>query len=317
MLDLPLAIALTLIGSVLKIFAFVFEKKGQNQIPQDVHGLNRIFRSAKTPIWDLGFILAISTFPLTIISINAGYLSVLMPLYNFGMLVLVLLGIVYLKEKVTKNELIGIAILIVGVVLLGFSTESNGLVKSVSVVCTAVYIIILAAVPFVISLFYKDRALFYSLVAGVVISIAVILVKIISITITAMPGMSNGLNIFSIQLDENLIFGIFFPGWQVLSLLTWGVILFIVFHEVALIFAFKTGRAMFVVPIEKVSSIAMPAIAGFLLFQESANPIVIIGFVLSLIGSVILTKLQIQIEKELESNRAAAGPEIAAPESGV
>jgi uncharacterized membrane protein len=317
MLDLPLAITLTLIGSVLKIFGFVFEKKGQNLIPQDVHGLNRIFRSAKTPIWDLGFLVAISTFPLTIISINAGYLSVLMPLYNFGILVLVLLGIVYLKEKVTRNEFIGIAILIVGVVMLGFSTENTGLIMSVNPVWTIIFIVVIAAFPFVLSLFWKDPSLFYSLVAGVVMSIAVILVKIISITITAMPGMSNGLNIFSIKLDENLIFGIFVPGWRVLSLLTWGVILFIIFHEVALIFAFKRGRAMFVVPIEKVSSIAMPAIAGFLLFQESANPIVIIGFVLSVLGSVILTRLQIKIEKDLETGRTALGTEIASPESDV
>lgn len=294
MSNLPVAIVLALAGSVLNALGFTLQKRGQVSIDPSTNGWARLVRSLKTPAWLVGFVLNVSTFPMTIYAISLGVLSVIMPLYSLSLVMLVMLGRWYLHEGLSRAELAGIAAIITGCTVLSLAAADAPHPVDPQPLAVALYIGAMFTVPVVGFAITRDGALGFALLAGAAISTTAILAKVLSIVASGPPH--GGIDLLSPAFIMALVLGLFSgTGDAILSALFYTIVLAILGHQASLIFAFSKGKAVFVVPVEKVVSTSLPTLAGFVLFGDTLLPLVFAGIACSLLGSVMLARSNIRL----------------------
>jgi drug/metabolite transporter (DMT)-like permease len=116
-----LAILLTLVASTCMNLGLVLQKKA---VTEPRWRLGRFYHS---PLWCTGMTLLVGGYGLFILanSFRAAPISLLQPIFAFGLLVVAVMAVVYLKERFGPLEWLGVALLIGGVVLLGVSAEEG------------------------------------------------------------------------------------------------------------------------------------------------------------------------------------------------
>jgi undecaprenyl phosphate-alpha-L-ara4N flippase subunit ArnE len=116
-----IAIALTLIASTCMNVGLVLQKKVAMERGWQ---LDRFYRS---PTWCTGMALLVAGYGLFILanSFRVAPISLLQPIFAFGLLVVALLAVVYLQERFGLLEWLGVILLVTGVVLLGASAEES------------------------------------------------------------------------------------------------------------------------------------------------------------------------------------------------
>lgn len=116
-----IAILLTLIASTCMNLGLVLQKKA---VSEPGWQLERCYRS---PTWCLGMALLVGGYGLFILanSFRAAPISLLQPIFAFGLLVVAFMAVVYLKERFGALEWLGVVLLVTGVVLLGLSAEES------------------------------------------------------------------------------------------------------------------------------------------------------------------------------------------------
>jgi len=116
-----IAIVLTLIASTGMNLGLVLQKKAAMERGWQ---LGRFYRS---PTWCTGMGLMVVGYGLFILanSFRVAPISLLQPIFAFGLLVVALLAVVYLHERFGALEWLGVILLIAGVVLLGASAEES------------------------------------------------------------------------------------------------------------------------------------------------------------------------------------------------
>lgn len=305
-LNLPLSVGLALIVAFLNIVGYYFQKKGQNEIEEDLPFIKYLIAAIKTPKWLFGFIVAISSMPLYIYTVSIGHISITQPLANTGIIFLVIFGVKFLGEKVGKLELIGLVLLLSGIFLISFMLpppkEAYILVQTELAAFYGIVGGVLGAC--IITILLKKKAIGYSLLAGMSMGTASTLIKVISIMIKE-KGYDS-FSILNIDLDIKLLTGIFGGEYFMVSVLFYMAVILILIQIVGLFLSFKAGKLSFVIPIEMGSSFILPVFAGFFIFHEPANPALIIGIIASLIGALILTKVQASIETKLKKEKVVA-----------
>jgi drug/metabolite transporter (DMT)-like permease len=130
------AIILTLLASAAMNVGLVLQKKGLSARPllpapgplpgpPPGHSRLRGFRPALT--WCLGMALLMGGYVVYAwaLSARAAPISLLQPLSASGLLVVALLAVTYLHERFDPLEWVGVALLLAGVILLGFSAENR------------------------------------------------------------------------------------------------------------------------------------------------------------------------------------------------
>lgn len=129
MTPLWVAILLTLLGSTCMNMGLVLQKKGVSQLvlepgPGRRGRLRRYFTS---PIWCWGMFLLVLGYGLFMraCTAKAAPISVLQPIFAFGVVIVAVMAVIYLKERFGALEWFGVALLVVGVVLLGYSAEEG------------------------------------------------------------------------------------------------------------------------------------------------------------------------------------------------
>ncbi len=115
------AIVLTLIASTCMNLGLVLQKKA---VSQPGWRLERFYHS---PLWCAGMGLLVGGYGLFILanSFKAAPISLLQPIFAFGLLVVAFMAVLYLKERFGPLEWLGVVLLITGVVLLGLSAEES------------------------------------------------------------------------------------------------------------------------------------------------------------------------------------------------
>jgi drug/metabolite transporter (DMT)-like permease len=103
------AIAIVTLGSALAIFLFSFRNVGSLSFPRKIW-------------WLIGLWILVGTAALIIYGVGTqyGYISVVGPLAAAAPIVAVAIARVILKERLTLNEALGIALIIIGVLVLAF-----------------------------------------------------------------------------------------------------------------------------------------------------------------------------------------------------
>ncbi len=311
--NIPLSIVLALITAFATGVGFFLQKKGQTEIhTEGLSFIKYLLTAAKNWKWLVGFTLTVVHIPLYVYALNIGLITITQPLANTSIAFIVLLGIKYLGEKLSKVELVGLLVLIAGIFVIAFTPapEEAPNVPTPEIIDGLGVLVTIMAVAYavcVILIIMKMKAVGLAFIAGLSMGMAAILITALSRMLT---NASLG-DFLDLGLDIRLIFGMFKGDLVSESMVLYGAAIFLLVYFVTVILALKSGKLTFVIPVEMGTSFILPVFVGFFLFLEPAVPSLIVGIGACLAGALILSKVQAEMEEKLATNpgkTAAAKP---------
>ncbi len=230
--------------------------------------------------WLLGFLLTVAGWFLFLIAYNGAPVSIIAPLNNVGILVLVGVATFWLKEKLTLFEWLGISTIFLGILIISLNSMFLEIQIETFEKANLVNLTLLCIFLMVIVLFFpyyskwNVSGIFYSIASGISGGLAAIFTKILTIVLS--------------NINELIIFALVFLFFQTLSFLT-------------LQASFQHERAMITVPLFNSFSTVIPILGGIFIFLETLNIFQIAGILFILIGSSALFNFSTpnaKIEKE-------------------
>jgi drug/metabolite transporter (DMT)-like permease len=250
----------------------------------------------KSPIWILGLLLQViigglGFYFIAIILIGPALVPGLMAV---GLIVLAVGSIKILNEKLGKEEIIGILLMIVGVTFLGLSeltidVSTFDIFNSGFIFRIIVFSIAFLFLAIIIEIFRrkytKNKGFMFAIEAGLILSLN---------TVWASPGSTVVAHIVNgIIIEEEIIFGII-----ILIVILLIVAIGITIGQIS----FKYGQANVLVPLTNVPIQVIPVIAFFIVFLSIPPNVlsvifVIIGITLIITSSFLLAKKQAKFEK--------------------
>ncbi|MBK8808388.1 MAG: hypothetical protein IPO21_17875 [Bacteroidales bacterium] len=278
------AIFLMLIATSMMNIGMVFQKKGIMSLALKVDSIQSkqlkfVFREK---IWVVGWALALVAMILNCIALSLGNLSLLQPLVGFGLVVMVLFSRIYLHESITKKTIVGMFCIIAGVVLLGVTAPQSHIYASTSEI-TAVYLSKRAVFTFsciiifctALYLFWYKRessrkGIFFAFIAGILSVLGMTFGKSIFVVLH-LAGMG-------ISPQHAFHFSLFLFG-QIVSLVAF----------VILQFAFSKSKAVVVLPIFHVTTVATPFLIGPLVFMEKLSWQIMPAMALMILGIIFIS----------------------------
>lgn len=207
-------------------------------------------------------------------------ISVVQPLMNTQIFVVVLIGIFILKEKLLFYEWIGIGILILGAIVLSFTGVKTAEKKVVEGFSLFVLTSIIVGIMVLIVLLTKKMKgtpweAGLAIIAGLLFSINAIYMKTTTNIIT-----QSGID-FSLSSP--------YVWFKVLTTPYFlGVVIAGPLGFIATQAAFSHGRAAIVVPISATVSMLLPVISAVVVFKEDVTLLRLIGITIILIGTLFL-----------------------------
>ena len=250
----------------------------------------------KSPIWIMGLLLQIVIGGLIFYFIAIIFIGpALVPgLMSAGLIALALGSVKILKEKLGKEEIFGILLMIAGVSLLGLSELSIdvatfSILDSGFILRLIVFTIVVLSLAIIIEILRRKRenvkGLLMAIEAGLILSLN---------TVWASPGTTVVIHVADgIIIEEEIIFGIII-GIILLLIIAIGITL----GQISL----KYGQANVLAPLTSVPIQTIPVISFFIIFLATPPNIfsvifMIIGFILIIFSSFLLSKRQIKLEK--------------------
>ncbi len=215
-------------------------------------------------------------------------------LMSVGLIVLALGSVKMLKERLGKEEIIGILLMIGGVSLLGLSNLSIdvstfNILNSGFIFRIVVFTIVVLSLAILFEILRRKHEQFKGLLmaieAGLILSLN---------TVWASPGTTVVTHVIDgIIINEEVIFGIII-GIILLCIVAIGITI----GQISL----KYGQANILAPLTSVPIQAIPVISFFTVFLSTPPNILsiifmIIGFTLIIISSFLLTKRQTKLEQ--------------------
>jgi len=215
-------------------------------------------------------------------------------LMSAGLIVLALGSVKILKEKLGKEEIFGILLMIAGVSLLGLSELSIdvatfSILDPGFILRLIVFTIVVLSLAIIIEALRRKRenvkGLLMAIEAGLILSLN---------TVWASPGTTVVIHVADgIIIEEEIIFGIII-GIILLLIIAIGITL----GQISL----KYGQANVLAPLTSVPIQTIPVIAFFIIFLATPPNILsvifmIIGFILIINSSFLLSRRQVKLEK--------------------
>ena len=262
-------ILIALIGTCSLNIGFLLLKSEASDLPS-IKGqkiLETLTLVLKCRKWLFGTLLTSTGWVLFLIAITLAPLSVIAPLNNAGVLVLVLFAILYLNEKLNFYEWFGLAAIISGVILIPIfsipqTTEIKTFDSSFVLLLTFLMIIGLSILGIIQNKLAPTKSgAFLGFASGITGGFGAVYTKVLSLVL------------------DDLISIIFVFSWflvfQLLSFLT-------------LQTAFQRERATVVVPLFNSFSTLLPVVFGVLAFYETIPIGQMMGIFLIVIGASAL-----------------------------
>ncbi len=217
-----IAAILTVLSGILSGIAHSIQRKSLDSLPeltprafykQHIHLIFAIFT---TPLWLLGGVLAVSGALLRWQAFSVADVSILKPLTNVNILVVVFICVYLWGEKMGRAELIGISSLLIGIVILSLTVEErilDGYNVPMYSLCSIICGLLVGLFVLLGSIrrsSERDKELFFALGAGVLYGIATIFLKAMTIEVRQVLGDFNVLDIASLlQLVMRLSFWLY------------------------------------------------------------------------------------------------------------
>ncbi len=262
------AILLAVLGTSSINFGFLLQKSKADSITFSAkEPLTSILSILNQKLWLFGFFLTAIGWVFFLFAYSLAPVSIIAPLNNVGILVLVGVAVFWLKEKLSSFEWLGIIIVFLGIIIVSFSSiasETQEIAfERLSLVLTTLICLILLSTTLIFPYIFNKRSsgIFYSIASGIAGGLAAIFTKILTIVLT--------------DLNELIIFAAIFLFFQTLSFLT-------------LQAGFQEERAMITIPLFNSFSTIVPILGGIFIFLETLNVFQILGILFMLLGSSAL-----------------------------
>ena len=250
----------------------------------------------KSPLWFMGLLLQIVIGGLVFYFIAIIFIgpAIVPGLMSVGLIILALGSVKILREKLGKEEIFGILLMIVGVTLLGLSNLSIdvftfNILDSGFILRLIVFTIVILSLGFLFEILRRKHEKFKGLImaieAGLILSLN---------TVWASPGTTVVTHVVDgIIIEEEIIFGIII-GIILLLIVTIGITI----GQISL----KYGQANILVPLTSVPIQVIPVLAFFIIFLSMPPNILsliylIIGLIFIISSSFLLSRRQAKLEQ--------------------
>jgi uncharacterized membrane protein len=229
-------------------------------------------------LWVLGTILIILSTFVIMQAEMFGYLPVISSMTGVGIISIVLFSYFFLKEQISRIELIGICLIIVGtfIVPLFSNTNPGGTMDTWRVIFYSLFLMVFCVCIAIYA--FKSGKRFFGIIFGTI------------------SGIAGGLSV--IFQYAAMQFGptgdLFTDIWIIVS--TFPAILYFILFAIGGVleflltqYAFTNGKAIEVVPANQSFFIIIPIAGSAIIFAEQFNFIQLIGFISIILGVILCT----------------------------
>ena len=197
--------------------------------------------------WTLGEVLLILDFLVYQLALSRYEVSVVKPLVNLNLIFVITFGVVFMKEKITKREILAITFIIIGAVLITYYSVETKTVLNLNMLFIfggiVFFSVLVSAIIMQRKSGRKNHEYFVSIFSGALYGLGAIFNK----------AMYQG------SLEPKLLYFLMFAA-------LFGIAYFIAFVYGQ--FAYSEGRMSLVSTIVNITSILIPFIGGILIFGE-------------------------------------------------
>ena len=226
-----------------------------------------------------------------------GDVSLLKPLTNINILIVVIVGVIFLHEKIGRAEWIGISGLLTGVILLSIFTQER-IIDTYNlpwyILSTVICIILVSAFVFIGSQLdrsSREKELLFAISSGILYGIATIFLKAMTIEVIQILGYFNVLDPLALLL---LITRISFWMYVISSVIAYFLLQCAYSHRRVSV-AFPVNNSLstlvpIIIAVFVFGDTLLILINGFVVFPFSYLPIM--GIIVILIGIILLRRFQ-------------------------
>jgi uncharacterized membrane protein len=298
-----IAALLTVLSGILSGIAHSIQRRSLDDLPELTprafiqRHFHLVFAILTTPLWLLGGVLAVSGALLRWQAFAVADVSILKPLTNVNILVVVFICVRYWGERMGHAEWAGISSMLIGIVLLVIASDETGqdmynipmymLCSIICIICVGFF----ALLGSIRKDSARDKELFFALSAGILYGIATIFLKAMNIEVAQILGVFDLLNPDS---------------WVVLAtrISFWMYVISSVVAFFLLQCAYSRRRASVALPLNNSLSTIVPIVIAVLVFGDQLiQPIGIhylfpfsflrpIGITAILVGIIMLRHFQ-------------------------
>ncbi|HLG92311.1 MAG TPA: DMT family transporter [Acidimicrobiales bacterium] len=278
-------VLIALVSTIFYNVGFVAEKSALDRLPP-VHA-RRAIALVRTvvgsPLWLGGFVLLLVGLAFQLLALSLAPLSVVQPIFTSGIVLLLLLSRLHLREELTASERVGVAFVVSSLVVMSVSLDSQSDVvgtKSslVSIGEVAAPALLVALLCFVgTTRVTRNRAALFAVSSGLLYGVAGLATKQMS-AVVKLHGLTQAMPRVLGSADPYLF----------VSLCAMGLLVF----QTGL----QRSRASLLVPVSNVISSGFVVVVGTPLFGEHlpGDPVKLVlrlvGVVGILCGMVVLTR---------------------------
>jgi drug/metabolite transporter (DMT)-like permease len=281
--SLSLSLLVALVASSLFALGLLMMKSRAWKLPQarGTDTLRAIVAWIRDPIWSSGLLVQALGYALFIVALAGAPISMVSVMMQGGIGLFVLFAVVFLGERARPNEWAGIAITILGMLVLGLSVSGDEVqapAASLTMVLASAVLLAIGFIPMQLRRF-RDNGVGPAILSGVIFGLATIYTKAMADTFVADAHLS-----WVVRIAANPYI--------------YGVIITNIVGMVALQNSFSASRGIIVMPLSSALSNIVPIASGMILFGERlpANPVSatmrIAAFALTITGSVLLSNAQ-------------------------
>jgi len=261
------AIILALIAYTMLNIGIVLQKKGASSLPQVEHQsiVDNIKNFLKNKVWLIGFTLTTVQVFFYLFALDYGSISLVTPFNGWGIVVLVIFSHFYLKESISRVELVCIGVTVAGVIVLGITSpelkselDAVTIASMLSAPVSIAIILLLGAltiIPVVLS--WKRKFWHADIILSTCSGFAASIGAIFSVAIMAHISTSDMWPSFWTALGT-LVF------WFYLIIYGAGTMVSMVYLQIA----YQKGKASLVAPLFTIVTLVLPVIAGIIMFGE-------------------------------------------------
>ncbi len=300
---LAIGALLTLLSGILSGIGHSIQRYGLDFLPELTprtffqRHIHLIITLLTTPLWLLGGILSVSGAVLRWQAFSMGDVTLLKPLTNINILIVVIVGVIFLHEKIGRAEWIGISGLLAGVILLSIFTQERIIdtyYLPLYLLSTIICIILVSAFVFIGSKLdqsSREKELLFAISSGILYGIATIFLKAMTIEVIQILGY---FNVFDPLALLTLITRISFWMYVISSVIAYFLLQCAYSHRRVSV-AFPVNNSLstlvpIIIAVFVFGDTLLILINGFVIFPLSYLPI--IGIIAILISIILLRQFQ-------------------------
>jgi len=265
---LVLAISLQLIAASVNFIGMTIQKKAATEMPLIANEVG-LFASIKNMLtnkaWIFGFLLNSSSTIFAAGAFALASITVLQPLYGFGLIVLVIFIHFYLKEKINRLDILGVSLGIVGIIIIGVTAKA---LEQISYQSLITLFTSRNGIIF-FSIFLSIALLSYIISEKTTKTVSLVFLVISSAIWTATQNLFTKAVATAIR-DVGFIEAFFGEGW----LFCWSFVFLYFFVSIIgiilLNIAYQKGSGVIILPIWAAIQVIIPVLSGIIIFQEWA-----------------------------------------------